>query len=614
MTISIILITIFLCVSFFDTDIVQSQTLLALFGMIVVLLAAFSGFGLSLWFGIKESPITQVITFLVLGCGVANYVIIIEAWETTDKRDSITKRNAEAIAHAGAFVTLTNGTTIVAFLVGANSAFPAVEWFAFCAAIVIFLNVTYNMTLWNAIMVLMMRRAADNRYDCLVCIKSSAPPKVHDKAHEESTGYLNVFIKKGLSPMFLRPWFRLGLAAMFLTITSVGIYGATTLGEGLDLKDTVPDDSYFSEFFSLTSDYFVDFGPRVNVVVKENPSQGVYYCATETLDELDDLKSRVQQLPRTSSEEIAFVLDFYEEFLIQGGAATASCLPKPMDEVEAAGGCAFYTACFDSFFALGGAATFQYDIVFYDPTDPKYAEFRIKTVKFQTFHIASMKTSVDLQEALDEIRAVTDSCTVGAPCFAFALDYLIWDSFALVLPEMTRNLFISCICVFFVLVLLLHPVLSLLVVFVIVIMDILILAWIPLMGLELNSVTTICIVMSVGIAVDYSAHIAHSYQVNSGTKPERAAKAVSDMGRSILSGGFAAFLGVLMLAFDNTEVKRVFFTMLAGILTIGILHGLLLLPVLLSFFGPTYYFPMIHGSGDHDDSFSENHISMPIKH
>jgi hypothetical protein len=38
----------------------KSQTLLAFFGMIVVLLAAFSGFGLSLWFGIKESPITQV--------------------------------------------------------------------------------------------------------------------------------------------------------------------------------------------------------------------------------------------------------------------------------------------------------------------------------------------------------------------------------------------------------------------------------------------------------------------------------------------------------------------------------------------------------------------------
>ncbi len=148
-------------------------------------------------------------------------------------------------------------------------------------------------------------------------------------------------------------------------------------------------------------------------------------------------------------------------------------------------------------------------VLLFHSKDPKFAEFRIKTVKFQTFHIASMKTSVDLQEALDEIRAVTDSCTVGAPCFAFALDYLIWDSFALVLiltltltlamaltltftlkvlPEMTRNLFISCICVFFVLVLLLHPVLSLLVVFVIVIMDILILAWIPLMGLELNSV------------------------------------------------------------------------------------------------------------------------------
>jgi predicted RND superfamily exporter protein len=619
--ISVILIMIFLCVTFFDSDKVQSQMLLAILGIIVILVAAFTGFGLSLWFGIKETPITQVITFLVLGLGVANYVIIIEAFDGTDVNDSLQKRNAEAIAHAGAFVTLTNGTTIVAFLVGSNSVFPAVEYFAFCAAIVIFLNVVYNMTLWNALMVLMMRRAADNRLDCLICVKSSTPLKPLMNASDEApTGYMNIFIKGKLAPMFLQRWFRLALAAMFFTITCIGIYFATTLGEGLDLKDTVPDDSYFSEFFGLTSDYFQDYGPRINVVIEENIADPVYFCSTEERERIEEFKTSIENLPRTSTEEVVFVLDYYERFLDIAPPPPGSptffedCKPRPLADIDS---CSFYTACFESFFAQPQFATFAYDIDFYDPeTQPQLAaEYGIRTVKMQTFHIATMKSSTELQDALDEIRAVTNNNNLGAPAFAFAQDYLIWDSFSEVFGEMVTNLVISCICVFFVLLLLLHPILSLLVVTVIIIMDVLILAWIPIMGLELNSVTTICIVMSVGIAVDYSAHIAHSYQVNSGTKPERAAKAVSDMGRAILSGGFAAFLGVLMLAFDNTEVKRVFFTMLAGILSIGMLHGLLLLPVLLSFFGPTYYFPMMHGSGEahHDDGHNDA-ISMPLKH
>lgn len=59
------------------------------------------------------------------------------------------------------------------------------------------------------------------------------------------------------------------------------------------------------------------------------------------------------------------------------------------------------------------------------------------------------------------------------------------------------------------------------------------------------------------------------------------------MGSSVFHGGFSTFLAIIALAPAKTWIFMVFFKLWFGIIVFGMGNGFLLLPVLLSFIGPT---------------------------
>ena len=61
-------------------------------------------------------------------------------------------------------------------------------------------------------------------------------------------------------------------------------------------------------------------------------------------------------------------------------------------------------------------------------------------------------------------------------------------------------------------------------------------------NVSLNTVSMINLVMAIGFAVDYSAHIAHAYVVaKTLTANERVVEALSTVGASVLMGGTSVF-------------------------------------------------------------------------
>jgi predicted RND superfamily exporter protein len=58
------------------------------------------------------------------------------------------------------------------------------------------------------------------------------------------------------------------------------------------------------------------------------------------------------------------------------------------------------------------------------------------------------------------------------------------------------------------------------------------------------------------------------------------------MGSSVLVGGLSTLLGVSLLVFSTSEVLQLVFLSVLGIVVLGIVHGLIFLPVLLSLIGP----------------------------
>lgn len=172
----------------------------------------------------------------------------------------------------------------------------------------------------------------------------------------------------------------------------------------------------------------------------------------------------------------------------------------------------------------------------------------------------------------------------------------------MIAEEFYRNLILAS-CVVFGIALILIPKISaaLLVLFAVVctIVDVLGFMW--LWGLTIDAVTVCYTVIAIGLAVDYSAHIGEAFILSKKeTKAEKVVDSLYRIGSSVFNGAFSTFLAVVAMAGSQTYIFRVFFRQFFLVTLIGSIHGLIVLPVLLSIFGPNS--TVIMGGDDDEDS------------
>merc|ERR1719464_2663377 len=108
-------------------------------------------------------------------------------------------------------------------------------------------------------------------------------------------------------------------------------------------------------------------------------------------------------------------------------------------------------------------------------------------------------------------------------------------------------------------------------------------------GLAIDSVSVIQVVISVGLCVDYAAHIGHSFMTHEGTRAERVVATLGNVGVAVMNGGMSTFLATALLGLSQSYVFRVLFISFFLTVLMGLFHGMVFLPAMLSLLGPASY-------------------------
>ena len=100
-------------------------------------------------------------------------------------------------------------------------------------------------------------------------------------------------------------------------------------------------------------------------------------------------------------------------------------------------------------------------------------------------------------------------------------------------------------------------------------------------------ISVVNLVMAVGLAVDYSLHVVHTFCSTPGaSRPDRARSTMLGIAAAILLAFMSTLVGVVILAGGSSVIIRIFFQLLIGTVVFGGFAGLAAVPVLLTVAGP----------------------------
>ena len=484
------------------------HSLLASAGIFAVALGITSGFGLSLLFGIPFVSIVGVLPFLVIGIGIDDMFIIVDELDRHKPTD-VTETVRLVLSHTGVTVTMTTITDLVAFAVSTSTQFPAIKYFCIYAALSLTFSYLMLITYFVAVMAFDVQRIRCGRRDCLpVCL---APrPNAGAQAWDEPRPQTLNKIMRAWARFLMLPSTKVVVVMASLVLLTVGIYGTTKVDQTFDRRVLAKDDSHFIEFVDIKDKYFVMSLP-VNIII----SGDVKYEDSTVQDDIRQLSKIVLNNAHYKNHTLSW-MDSLAGFAEGQNISLSGASFKP---------------ALKKFLSIPAYSYFREDLKFSEDGQTIDA-CRI---------IAHMKESNESKFQRDAMVTLREDISRQSrlPAFAASWAFIYFEQYLIILSTTVQNLAIAATAILVITSpFLVDFTVIFLVFFGFVALIFELFGLMYFWGVSLNSVSMINLVMAMGFAVDYSAHIAHAFVTSDiETANERVIDALGTTGASVVMGG-----------------------------------------------------------------------------
>eukprot|EP00056_Hartaetosiga_gracilis_P011142 m.166915 g.166915 ORF g.166915 m.166915 type:complete len:1584 (-) comp13457_c1_seq1:36-4787(-) len=573
---------------------VYSHGLLALGGVFVIVLSTFSSLGLSAYLGVKFTPIsTNVIPFIAVGVGVDDVLVMLAAYHIAIRSgfNSINDVLKYTLSEAGSSITFTSLTNFVAFAIASAAPIAVVRWFCFQMLVSVFLNWLFIFLIFIPLMFWDARRVHNGKAERLCIGSTSSNDSGADAEGEKVT---DSFFKKVFSPVLLHNASRVFVVVCFCIAIGLSVWQAQEVKRGTRISEIATKGGYLYDFASKLETDYTMFSGYLVTVSDEMPA---------TQQNLIDTVNNLQ-----ASEWVADsapLANFYwlHSMLSQTVGSVTPTSDEQFYPVFATWMSGFGVTSANDLFCIDSTTDEQVDctdIIGAFSTPPATASNpNVKLVAVRgTYYVQNLVEIADFvdaiastSQAVEEIASTYDNTNdPDFESFSFGYVDLFYEQYA----HTYYDLYVivgSCLAGIFVVTFLFQFSIatSFVVCLLVFVVDLEVYALLPAIGITLNafSLTNLC--LAIAMAIEFTAHMAHQYLLeNKDTRKEKAAAAIGFMGTPLLNGFVSTAVALLFISNSKTEfIQSYYFSMFFSTVVIAYLNGIFVLPVLLSFVGPT---------------------------
>ncbi|KAF6262418.1 multidrug efflux transporter AcrB transmembrane domain-containing protein [Scenedesmus sp. NREL 46B-D3] len=618
---------------------VLSRAALGAGGVVIVAGSVAGAVGLCSLFGMWSTLIImEVIPFLVLAVGVDNMFVLAHALGRQDPALPLVTRAGLALGSAGPSITLAASCEVLAFGLGALTPMPAVRNFSICAATAVLLDFILQVTVFMALLVLDSRRLQQSRLDCLPCVRVPYRDTYGHWVYDDAPcgcltvvpvwhpalllASLQAYMERVHAPLLMQPLVQVLVVALFVTGLFVAGALIPRLEVGLDQAVALPRDSYMQQYYRDLFSYLRVGPPLYLVVSGVNVSAAApdvnKLCSVAGCRQ-DSLAVRVSEaaMSPASSFIASPAASWVDDFLswtnpalpkccrvslfdqAQLGPAGSRCPPPDQPPCSAnASACADCEPCFSELPPGGrpNATHFAEFLPWFLEAVPsegcaKGGRARIAGLSsglitasaFRTYH-TPLNSQPDFINALKAARQFAEDVSqeLGMQVYPYSIFHIFFEQYLNTRRDAVLLVGLPLLAVFGVAWLFTGSLWGSAILLAMLVSLMLQLAGsMYLSGIEVNAVSLVNLAMALGIAVEFCAHILHSFCVSHGSRRARARAALVKMGAPVTSGiTLTKFAGVVVLAFARTQIFEVYyFRLYLALVILGAAHGLVLLPV-----------------------------------